>query len=175
MNIALDERDVQILFAIVEEETMSTEAINEATGIPRSTVHYRLQSLKESGILKNDLCELDRNLIGLPITVITEAWAEYDEGFHEQVGEKLSDVEGVNQVYFTMGDTDFIVISRLSSRDMVERLVSNFEGIDEIHRTSSKFVITTIKEDVGVGCLRSYDRQTLLGAHELLEEGPADD
>ncbi|RQG89018.1 Lrp/AsnC family transcriptional regulator [Natrarchaeobius halalkaliphilus] len=167
----LDRRDIDILFAIANNHTMSTETIHEVTDIPKSTVHYRIQSLKDGGVIVNDLCELAREKIGLEITVISEVWAEYGEGYHEEIGEKLSDIEGVNQVYFTMGDTDFVVIARLTSRDMVEKLVEDYESIEEIRRTSSKFAITTIKETVGVSTLRDYDVETVRAAQGLSEDG----
>lgn len=170
MSKTLDERDFKILCAIADCESFSTETIHEATDIPKSTVHYRIQSLKESNIITNDLFELDREKVGLEITVISEVWAEFGEGYHEEVGQKIADIEGVNQVYFTMGDTDFVVISRLTSRDMVERLVEDYESIDEIRRTSSKFAISTIKEDLTAGSLRDYDGETLLAGSELTKE-----
>lgn len=170
MNPDLDERDIKILLAIAEHSSDSTDTIHEQTGIPKSTVHYRIQSLKENGVIENDLFDLDLEKAGLGITVISEIWAEFGEGYHEHIGEQLEEIPGVNQVYFTMGDTDFIVISRLTSRDMVEELVENYEAIDEIRRTSSKFVITTIKTNASIGTLCDYSEESLLAAHGLLEE-----
>ncbi|MFC4438493.1 MULTISPECIES: Lrp/AsnC family transcriptional regulator [Natrialbaceae] len=170
MSETLDERDFEILCAIAECESFSTETVHEATDIPKSTVHYRIQNLKENDVITNDLFELDREKLGLEITVISEVWAEFGEGYHEEIGRKLAEIEGVNQVYFTMGDTDFIVISRLTSRDMVERLVEDYESIEEIRRTSSKFAISTIKEDISAGLLRDYDEKTLLAGNGLTEE-----
>ncbi|PCR89209.1 Lrp/AsnC family transcriptional regulator [Natrinema ejinorense] len=167
MNNTLDERDIKILFAIADRETDNTEVLHEETGIPKSTVHYRLQNLKEEGVITNDLYELDLDEIGLGLTVISEIWAEFGEGYQERVGEQLAAIEGVNQVYFTMGDTDFVVIGRLTSRDMVERLVEDYESIDEITRTSSKFVISTIKTSEGIGTLRDYGLESFLEAHGL--------
>ena len=171
MSIQLDERDIKILCAVAEGESLSTEAIHERTGIPKSTVHYRIQSLKDEGVITNDLFDLDLEKVGLGITVISEVWAEFGEGYHERIGQKLAEIEGVNQVYFTMGETDFVVISRLTAREMVERLIEDYESIDGVRRTSSKFVITTLKADTGIGTLRDYSRESLLGAHGL--SGPS--
>lgn len=170
MSKILDERDFKILCAIAECESFSTEKIQEVTDIPKSTVHYRIQNLKEKGVITNDLFEIDQEKLGLEITVISEIWAEFDEGYHEEIGRKLAEIEGINQIYFTMGDTDFIAISRLTSRDMVERLVEDYESIDEIRRTSSKFVITTIKEDASIGMLRDYEEETLLTGFGVTKE-----
>ena len=167
MNADIDARDIEILLAIATEQSPSTERIHESTGIPKSTVHYRLNSLKEDGVVTDDLFNLDLEEVGLEITIISEIWAEFDEGYHDRVGQQLSDIEGVNQVYFTMGDTDFVVIARLSSRDSVVDLVERYESIDEIKRTSSKFVITAIKDQTPIGLLADYEQETLLEAHGI--------
>ncbi|MFP9060389.1 Lrp/AsnC family transcriptional regulator [Natrialbaceae archaeon A-chndr2] len=158
----MDKKDLQILAAIAEHGTGSPDVIEAQTDIPKSTVHYRLEKLKDSGVVKNDLYELDLEAIGLNITVITEVLAEFEEEYHHRVGEQLADVEGVNQVYFTMGDTDFIVIAHLASREMVESLIESYEAIEEIQRTSSQFVITTVKNESRP--IRDFDIETIASA-----------
>ncbi len=43
----MDERDVRLLKAIAELETGSPERLHEATDIPISTIHYRLNNLRD--------------------------------------------------------------------------------------------------------------------------------
>lgn len=169
--MTLDTRDVRILRSIAETDSTSPERIQEETDIPKSTVHYRIKNMKKQGVIKNDLFEIDFEKAGLGLTVISEVLAEFEEGYQEKIGRALADIEGVNEVYFMMGDTDFIVVSRLPSRDKVETLVEEFEAVDGIQRTSSKFVITSIKADESVGMLRDYTEETLLNSHGLDETG----
>lgn len=158
--MSIDEKDLRILSAIATHKTGSPDAISEISGIPKSTVHYRIQQLREKGVITNDLLDIDIESVGLSITLISEVKAEFKEGYHDAVGTKLGEIEGVNRVYFTLGDTDFIVISNLSSRQQVERLVEQFEAIDEIQRTSSRFVITTVKNEPNP--IADYELETLL-------------
>ena len=167
--MSIDEKSLRILSAIAKHKTGSPDRITEITGIPKSTVHYRIQQLKEEGVIQNDLFDIDLEKVGLSITLFSEVRAEFEEGYHERVGEKLGAIEGVNQVYFTLGDTDFIVISYLTSRQEVERLVEEFEATDGIERTSSKFVITTVKNEADP--MADYEAETLL---ELLIEKPVE-
>ncbi|MFB6362303.1 MAG: Lrp/AsnC family transcriptional regulator [Halobacteriales archaeon] len=166
----MDERDVRILLAISELETGSSEEISEETGIPKSTVHYRIQKLRDAGVIQNDLFDFDMAAIGLEIVVISEVIATYDEEYHSRVGQRIGAVEGVRQVYFTMGDKDFVVISRLTDRDMVEQLFEEFEAIEGVERTMSKFVISTIKDDYN--SLAGYDVETLLRDQPSTETEP---
>lgn len=155
----MDERDVRLLKAISDLETGSPERLHRETDIPVSTIHYRLNNLKEAGIISNDLYDIDLERVGLGVTVIVEMLTDYS-GSYEDVGEKLLTVEGVTHVYFTMGDTDFIVIAHLPGSDDVERLVSAFEALEEISRTNSTFVISTLRESQRA--LQSYSLETLL-------------
>lgn len=163
----MDERDIRILEAIAQLGTGSPDEIADHTEIPKSTVHYRLTKLKDAGVVTNDLFDIDLEKLGLDITVVTEVIAEYDEQYHKHVGKKLGDIEGVNQVYFTMGDTDFIVISHLSGREMVHRLVNDYERIDEVVRTSSRFVIETVKDEPNP--LNDFESETLLEQTQEIE------
>jgi DNA-binding Lrp family transcriptional regulator len=156
----MDEKDITILAAVARLGTGSSEKIAEETGIPKSTIHYRLEKLQESGLVENDIFDIDLAEIGLNLTVITEVSAQYREGYHDDVGQKLSEVEGVNQVYFTMGDTDFVVIAHLANRGMIEQLIEQYEAIDEVEKTSSKFVVKTIKNESRP--LNDYETESLV-------------
>lgn len=155
----MDERDVRLLKAIADLGTGSPEKLHEETDIPVSTIHYRLNNLREEGVVVNDLYDLDLDELGLGVTVVLEVLTSY-EGSYEYVGEKISDVDGVTQTFFTMGETDFMVIARLPHSDDVERLISDFEAIEEVDRTNSTFVVAR-PQDVSRP-LTSYDLDTLL-------------
>ncbi|MFC4541708.1 Lrp/AsnC family transcriptional regulator [Halosolutus amylolyticus] len=160
----MDDRDVRLLKAIAELETGSPERLHEATGIPISTIHYRLNNLREGGVIENDRYDVDLEELGLGVTVIVEVHADY-QGSYERFADRLRSVEGVTNVYFTMGETDFIVIARLSGSDMVERLIAEFEELEGVDRTDSTFVISAVEER---DALQSYSLETLL--EELVDE-----
>src|SRR6056297_1768237 len=101
----MDDRDVRLLKAIAELETGSPERLHDETGIPVSTIHYRLNNLKEAGVVENDLYDIDKEAFGLSVTVIIEVLADYS-GPHEVVSDQLREIEGVTQVFSTMGETD---------------------------------------------------------------------
>jgi DNA-binding Lrp family transcriptional regulator len=160
----MDERDVRLLKAIADLGTGSPEALHEATDIPVSTIHYRLNNLREAGVIENDLYDFDHEALGLGVTVIVEVLADYEDS-HEAFAQRLLDIEGVTEAFFTMGETDFVVIARLSSSDTVERLISEFEAIDGVERTNSTFTISTLRDESRAPA--TYDLDTLI--EELTE------
>src|SRR6056297_471574 len=161
----MDERDVTILKAIADLGTGSPEKLSEETDIPVSTIHYRLNNLREEGVIENDLYDIDLEKAGLGVTVLVEVLADYSDSY-EEFGEKLLAVEGVTQAYFAMGETDFILVARLPDSDAVERLISDFEAIDGVERTNSTFVISTLRDTDNP--LENYSLETLV--EELADE-----
>jgi DNA-binding Lrp family transcriptional regulator len=155
----MDDRDVRLLKAIAELGTGSPDRLHEETGIPVSTIHYRLNNLKEDGIVENDLYDVDLDEFGLGVTVIVEVLADYS-GTHDGVASGMRDIEGVTQVFSTMGETDFIAIARVGDSDMVGDLIRSFEEVPEVERTNSTYVIDTLWDDPRG--LRSYSLETLL-------------
>ena len=157
----MDERDVAILKAISDLGTGSPDRLQEETDIPVSTIHYRLNNLREDGVIENDLYDLDHEALGLGVTVIVEVLADYD-GASDEVKEELFAIQGVTQVFFTMGETDFIVIARLPDSDSVERLIGDFESIPEVDRTNSTFVVSTLRDESRAPA--TYDLEDLTDA-----------
>lgn len=155
----MDEKDVRILKALEELETTSTEAVSETTGIPLSTVHYRLNNLRDAGVIANERMDLDLDAFGLGVTVLVEVFIG-DHQPHDESGQTIADIEGVTKVFFTMGSTDFVALARLPDSDSVERLISDFEALDEVARTDSTFVIE--RELDSRYPLQQYDEETLL-------------
>jgi DNA-binding Lrp family transcriptional regulator len=160
----MDERDITLLKAISDLGTGSPEKLHEETDIPVSTIHYRLNNLREAGVIENDLYDVDLDAFGLGVTVIVEVLASYDR--YEDISERLLDIEGVTQLYFTMGETDFVVVARLPDSDDVERLIRDFESIPEVERTNSTFVISSLRDSTRP--LESYSLDTLLS--ELVDD-----
>ena len=161
----MDERDIRLLKAISDLGTGSPERLHEETDIPVSTIHYRLNNLRESGIIRNDLYDLDLEEVGLDVTVLVQLSTDY-HGTHHDFEEKILEVEGVSQAYFTMGQTDFVVIAHLPDRELVERLITDLESIDEVRGTNSTFVVSTLRHSTRA--FENYDLDTLLS--ELTSE-----
>jgi len=155
----MDERSIRILQAIATLGTGSPDEIAAYTEIPKSTVHYRITKLKEEGIVLDDLFDIDLETRPRDHSYYG-GHRGYDEQYHTQVGDKLAEIEGVNQVYFTMGETDFVVIAHLADREMVHRLISDYESISEVVRTSSQFVVETVKDEPHP--LNDFELETLV-------------
>lgn len=143
----MDERDLEIIWSISKTGTGNIGELEEITGIPKSTISYRINQLRDDGIFINDIFDIDRDKINLGIAVVSEFLVDVSRHTIDSVGEKVSEIEGVNQVYYTMGETDFITVAYLPTHESIQRLMRDYGSLNGVVRTNSKYVVDTYKNN----------------------------
>jgi DNA-binding Lrp family transcriptional regulator len=147
MSKALDEKDVRILRRIEEDYEINLEQLSEELELSKSAVHYRLKKLKENGVVRRIMAEIDPLAFGLDMMMLTDVMVSHEEGYAQEIGANLADIEGVTKVYYTMGDVDFMILSRVQNRTQMNRLVDEIVAIDGVDETSSTFIMDEIKDN----------------------------
>jgi len=137
----LDETDLSILKRVEDDFDVSLETLAEELDLSKSAVHYRLNNLKESGVIQGITADVDPLAFGLELVAITDVSVTHEAGYSEELGTELISLQGVEQVYYTMGDVDFVVISRIQTRDQLNDLINRIVAVDGVNETSSKFVM----------------------------------
>lgn len=140
-EIDLDETDLAILERVEQDFDVSLETLAEELDLSKSAVHYRLNKLKDSDVIKRITADVDPLTFGLEMVSITDVSVTHESGYSDEIGEKLTSLAGVEQVYYTMGDVDFVVISRVQSRDQLNDLIDRMVAIEGVNETSSRFVM----------------------------------
>lgn len=146
-NVEFDEVDIALLENIEKDFDVSLETLAEELEFSKSAIHYRLDKLKDNGVIRGRTADIDPRPFGLEMVAITQVSVTHEQGYSEEVGEKLAEVEGVEQVYYTMGDVDFITITRVQNREQMNEVIEKMVGIKSVNETSSHFVMNEIKSD----------------------------
>jgi DNA-binding Lrp family transcriptional regulator len=159
----LDETDLAILERVEEDFDVSLETLAEELDLSKSAIHYRLNKLKDNGVIRGVTADVDPMALGLEMVAITDVSVTHEQGYSEDVGESLSAIDGVEQVFYTMGDVDFVAISRVQSREQLNDLVERMVAVEEVNETSSRFVMREFDSDGTVtGNLTDEARETVL-------------
>jgi len=159
----LDETDLAILERVEEDFDVSLETLAEELDLSKSAIHYRLNKLKDNGVIRGVTADVDPMALGLEMVAITDVSVTHEQGYSEDVGESLSAIDGVEQVFYTMGDVDFVAISRVQSREQLNDLVERMVAVEGVNETSSRFVMREFDSDGTVtGNLTDEARETVL-------------
>lgn len=143
----LDETDLAILKRVEDDFDVSLETLAEELGLSKSAIHYRLNKLKDNGVIQSVTADVDPLALGLEMTAITDVMVTHERGYSKDIGEKLAALKGVEQVYYTMGDVDFVILSRVQTRDQLNDLIDRVIAIEGVNETSSKFVMQEFEND----------------------------
>ncbi|MGM0390070.1 MAG: Lrp/AsnC family transcriptional regulator [Natrinema limicola] len=146
---AIDETDIKILERVEHDADVNLAELAADLGLSKSAVHYRLNKLKDADVITTVSADVDPLALGLEMMVITEVSVAHESGYAEDIGRSLTAIDGVFQVYYTMGDVDFIVHSRVQDREQMNDLIDEIVTIDGVNETASTFVMDELKTNTG--------------------------
>lgn len=141
----LDEQDLALLGRIEADFDASLEELADELGLSKSAVHYRVKKLRERGVVKGMTADVDPLTLGLSMMMITEVTVNHETGYADEIGTDLTEIDGVSEVYYTMGDVDFVLISRVQNRKQMNTLIDDIVSIEGVDKTSSRFVMKELK------------------------------
>jgi DNA-binding Lrp family transcriptional regulator len=129
---------------------VSLKKIGEKTGLSSSTVHYRVNRLMDEGVITSFKACVDPLKVGKEILAISLITGRYGPDYSKKIGEKIAKIPGVWATYFLLGNIDFAILLRASSREELKEIVDSFIRIDEVERSNTYLILDRIKEDITV-------------------------
>ncbi len=126
---------------------MTLQEIAEKVGAPTSTVHYRVKRLEREGVIDGYYANINPEKLGLDYLTVIQVRAVYGPGYHDRIGKKLAKIPGVWAIYFTLGETDFFVLTRSENKSEYMNILVVLMSTKGIERTSTQVVATVIRED----------------------------
>ncbi|MGA9399454.1 Lrp/AsnC family transcriptional regulator [Haladaptatus sp.] len=162
-EVNLDEKDFKILQWLDREGDIDVDEVSDELDISTSTVYYRLDKYRKQGILAGTVSKLDARELGLELTVISEIKSEYGPGYDE-IGESLTDISGVQTVYFMLGEKSFTVIAHLRDHDHLQEYIDDIIHTDGVEHSSTQIALQTFKDESRL--LVNYDDEDLMALIE---------
>lgn len=125
---------------------MALAEIAAAVGLSTTPCWRRIQRLEKSGVIRARVALLDREAIGLGVTVIVRVRTNrHDSAWLEQFARLVEDIDEIVEVYRMSGDIDYIlkvVVPDIATYDAIyKRLITAVPLMD----VSSNFAMEEIK------------------------------
>lgn len=143
-NSTVDEVDLEIMRALLEDSRSSLRKIAKTIGLSAGTVLSRIERIKKHGILKKYTVGLDYEKLGYS-TAITEITVS--KGKLVEVEKQLAKLPGVCAVYDVTGEIDAIVIVKYKTTEELSKFTKRVLSIPNVERTNTHVVLTTVKEE----------------------------
>src|SRR5205814_1420812 len=108
---ALDALDLKILQRYQDDTRIAAEAIGAEVGLSAAAVQRRLKRMREEGIIRAEVAQLDQRALGFPVTCVVGVDLIHESvGHAERFKRRIAALPEVQQCYDVTGTTDFILI-----------------------------------------------------------------
>ncbi|HIC50856.1 MAG: transcriptional regulator [Candidatus Thalassarchaeum betae] len=136
----LDNKDARIVAILEEDARASTQAIADALGMPRVTVHDRIRRLQERGVVKRFTVELGKVELGWQLhAYILANWAgERGHTDRRDVAEEICGMPFVIGCHIVTGQWDFIIeVLARNMEDLGDSILDDLSAIPGVGHTQT--------------------------------------
>lgn len=140
----LDDLDRAILKILSEDAQTNFKTIAERAGTTVGTVHNRIKRLKDVGIIRRMVPELDAKRLGYGITAMIDF--QLAGGHLEEFQRQLAQDPHVCSIYDITGEYDTTVVGKFRDTDDLNAFVKRQLENKWVKRTSTKLVLNVVKE-----------------------------
>jgi DNA-binding Lrp family transcriptional regulator len=141
----LDDIDRRLLRELLRDSKRSFRELAKSISVSTATVINHVQRLESAGVIKDYSVRLDYERLGYELTVITEITVS--KGKLLEVEEEIAKIPNVCAVYDVTGLTDAMVIAKFKSRKNLSDFTKKLLAMQNVERTNTHVVLTTMKED----------------------------
>ena len=148
MSSTIDELDIKIIGILQENSRESYRDIANKLKVAEGTVYNRVNKLKEEGVIKRFMVDVDFSKLGYELTVLVGIIVE--GGHLPEIEKRISESRNVSAVYDVTGDYDAIVVAKFKTRDDLNKFIKNLLAMPHVRRTYTMLVLNVLKEVHGV-------------------------
>jgi len=132
MAVELDEIDLQLLTELQDDADRSNVELARIVGLSPAATLHRVRRLKQSGVVRGIVAQLDAEAAGFPLRVfVTLTVGRHDDAAHKRLEEAVRAIPQVIRADWVAGENDALleVVARtISELQRVQLLLSSRGG-----------------------------------------------
>ena len=143
----LDLVDKKILGFLQEDNMQTNKLLSLKLNLSVTAVYERIKKLERLGIIKKNVCLLDKNKINLDFVAFCHIkLVQHSKDYVIKFEKEVTKLEEVLECYHISGDYDYLL--KVLVKDMEafrEFMIKKLTSIDHIGSTHSTFMISEVK------------------------------
>ena len=140
----LDAVDIKIIEKLCKDSSASLSDIAQELGVSASTVHKRINQMRENHIIERFTILFDPSIINLRTVAFVGIELERDALMgkkKEEVLETLSDIPYIMEIHETLAPFDLILKLRTRNVEKLRSIITSIAAIDGVMATNT--ILTT--------------------------------
>lgn len=148
MSGKIDELDGGIIREFQRDARQSYREIAEKLKIAEGTVYNRVNKLKEMGVIRRFIVDINYSKLGYDLTALIGIRGK--GGHLPEIEERISKEKSVTTLYDVTGEYDAIAVAKFRDRSELNDLVKRINSLTNVERTNTMIALNTIKEQHGI-------------------------
>jgi Lrp/AsnC family transcriptional regulator for asnA, asnC and gidA len=148
MTEKTDELDAKILNEFRSNARQSYKEIAEKLGVAEGTVYNRVNKLKDMGIIRGFIVDIDYSKIGYDLAAVIGI--SVDGKFLPEIEKRISNEPNVSAIYDVTGTYDAVAIVKFRGRKEMNALIKRIIAMPHVKSTYTMLVLNIVKETHGV-------------------------
>ncbi|MCL4412210.1 MAG: Lrp/AsnC family transcriptional regulator [Candidatus Thermoplasmatota archaeon] len=144
----IDEVDIQILNYLREKGRERVTTIADDLGINRVTAAERIEKLVKNQTIDRFTVKLNYEKLGIDVLAyVFISFKKNNEITQEELSERISKIDGVEEVHIIAGEFDILVKVRSRNlKELGDKVITKIRGFPGVENTFSHLVFQTVKE-----------------------------
>jgi len=147
-EIELSETDLKLLRLLQENADLTYAELSKHVNLSPSTVYVRIKRLKEMGIIKRIIAEIDHTRLGFEVKALIFIEAEPKKLSY--VASELRKLPNVVALYDITGDYHFVAIAIAKNNNDLAKVLDDIGAIDGVRNTKTAVVLRILKEKTNI-------------------------
>lgn len=146
-DVKLDRIDRRLLDAVQQDARLTTAELADQVGLSASPCARRIRRLEQAGIIARYRAQLDREKIGLGITIFVHVRLnQHQDALVEGFEDAVRDMPEVINCHTVSGSFDYLL--QVVSADLpgYEQWVRRLQKLPMVNTVDSSFAIRAVKE-----------------------------
>lgn len=148
MSDRIDELDLKIIKEFQADARQSYREIAEKLRIAEGTVYNRVSKLKEMGVIRKFIADINYAKLGYDLTALIGIRGK--GGHLSDIESKISKEKNVTTLYDVTGEYDAIAVAKFHDRTELNELVKRINSLPNVERTNTMLALNTVKEQHGI-------------------------
>ncbi|GAA2499987.1 Lrp/AsnC family transcriptional regulator [Streptomyces sp. NPDC059506] len=137
----MDAVDRQLIQALRENGRASYAELGRLVGLSGPSVTDRINRLEQAGVITGYRATVDPASLGLGVTALVGLQLS-DAADHEEVAERLRDLDEIEDCWFIAGDDSYMLKVRVANVDGLENTIRRLTGTKGVSRTRTTVVLS---------------------------------
>jgi len=146
--LRIDDLDLKIIRSLREDARQSFRDLAEKLDVAEGTIYNRVNKLKEEGVLKKFIADVDYGKLGYDLSAVIGIISK--GGHLPELEKELAKEKSITAVYDVTGEYDAVVVAKFKDRSELNTLVKRMNSMDYVERTYTMVVLNVVKEEHGI-------------------------